>query len=748
MGKKPKGRKGRRGRRRPSEVIDAGPLTIEHFGRVVITRGKNLGDREQFFAEAPRKRQKLKDEIDSDVRGLAKALQDYDALALATATLIAHGTFADDDWSEVTSKGNEAAIDLVHSLLLAVSSMGTARVKPELAESFTETVAEVIEKVKTYYMFEFAERKLPDWKYELRFPLLLRFLFHRGPSYEHHHRQLIRTVFGPHDDWLRKNIGASLDEILAGVDDAEAQLVRNVRGSVLKELRVRSLHQEFREYVLKREAEGVPFPKIVAEWRARPEVRDKIRLMSEQAPASILEVKPDAVDASLFDRLSASPLENREFLEFEKSPGWPTNDSCIYTRPLVKIDKQYLNVNPTLVERRLDRVLESWIEQDAEYTGTFSDVRGRVLEELAVEYLAGLLPSASIYRNLFYDSIEDGVLKRREVDALIAFDRTLFIVEAKSSGISHSAWRGGFDRLEANLREITIKAADQLRAARDFIASSPVANFTDAQGDSALSLERDAFTRTFLVNVTLESLGFLTTQPLSLKGLLGGNVDLTMWSVFVNDLRVISEVLELGSELIAFLEARLRAAASGRAMVVDELDYLMMYLYEGPSLTPGDWKDTDRFMPNAYTYDLDRFYAAEQGKIESAGKPRSKRPAEITRLVKEIEASAQPRFTDVCVLLLNMDASSAARIGREFREIVNRFRTTRRETACSVNSKELGVGVTLVIRDSWSAETIDAFRSGAKREDRTARWLTIFLGWAEDTPQFHTFTEEKIDDSA
>jgi hypothetical protein len=66
-----------------------------------------------------------------------------------------------------------------------------------------------------------------------------------------------------------------------------------------------------------------------------------------------------------------------------------------------------------------------------------------------------------------------------------------------------------------------------------------------------LTLSRSDYDDVFVVNVTLESLGFLSAGIHLLKemGLLAGAP--WPWSVFVNNLRVMAEIFETGSDFIA-----------------------------------------------------------------------------------------------------------------------------------------------------------------------------------------------------
>ena len=84
---------------------------------------------------------------------------------------------------------------------------------------------------------------------------------------------------------------------------------------------------------------------------------------------------------------------------------------------------------------------------------------------------------------------------------------------------------------------------------------------------------------------TLESLGFLTAGMHLLKemGLLTG--EMWPWSVFVNDLRIISEILETGSDFVSLLRSRVRAPDLPQFEVADEIDFLMAYLRDGVNLS-------------------------------------------------------------------------------------------------------------------------------------------------------------------
>ena len=60
---------------------------------------------------------------------------------------------------------------------------------------------------------------------------------------------------------------------------------------------------------------------------------------------------------------------------------------------------------------------------------------------------------------------------------MVMFDRQLFLIEAKSGAFAEAARRGVISRVEDTLRDLVLKAHEQVQLASAYIASADVTTF-------------------------------------------------------------------------------------------------------------------------------------------------------------------------------------------------------------------------------------------------------------------------------
>ena len=197
---------------------------------------------------------------------------------------------------------------------------------------------------------------------------------------------------------------------------------------------------------------------IPNDLKKNPEACRLIKIIEQEkdrSPAWVFLLTQDPrIPTRLLDLLSAEFGENSEFATFPKSPGWPTNNSIIFERPLVRHAGDYYRFLPHLLVQRLDSIGEAMVraEDESYFQKTFEKQRSSYLESASLRYLVHMLPGCRVFPNVFYDITEEGVQKRPETDAIVIFDQTLFIVEAKSGGVSLAARRGGVDSIKSTVK--------------------------------------------------------------------------------------------------------------------------------------------------------------------------------------------------------------------------------------------------------------------------------------------------------
>lgn len=726
------------------EVFSGGPFAVRRAGRYTeIVSNWPAGEHEKMLERARAERPKLKTAIDEDIMRLVGLLGTYDPIPLIGTLYLQNGVFDAEEYSEPSHEGVEAYVEYLQSLALAIPQMGTSRPDRKEVQEASSLVKRIFENYEWYLHFEFTDAKRKDWEYQVRFMLLMRFLTLRGSSYEQHQRELLLNLFGEHDEFLARHVGLTTEQIVAGADEVERQFLDAMNAQLEGMMKARELHRRFFSQPDITAANFIPRSREFRE-QIDPTDRENMKRAFATDPTKI---QPnDKLPTSLLDRLSASEGENRGFLEDEKSNGWPVADSVIYCKPLLRRGDQYYCPNPVLLFRKLDRVIESWIRDDPGYYGDkFAKKRGKFVERNAAEYFSKLLPGGSFHSNLHYSAAgADGKVERFETDGIITWDRALLIVESKAAGIDVPARRGALSGLREALKEIVRAAFEQGIRTRRYVESAPTVTFEDERGASVLTVSRADYDDVFIVNVTLESLGFFSAGIHLLKemGLLTGSP--WPWSVFVNDLRVIAEIFETGSDFIAFLRSRVNVPDLPQFFVADELDFLMAYLKDGARLADVNLDNVGMFNLHGYTVALDRYYSFLNGSVESGEKPRSETPASVQSLVEMVERHGRQGFLRVTLALLQLDRATMRWKARETEVALSNVRSKGRRDQLVLRSPDRKTVIVMYFARSWSVGDVEeklAEMNLRKYNARADRWITIFLTVGSTDIALHDYVD-------
>ena len=436
---------------------------------------------------------------------------------------------------------------------------------------------------------------------------LLQHLFFRGHSFAHHHFDLVQRLAEPHDAFLRENYGTTTREIIV------------------------CIHEVFRK-VLRQLASSLANP------TATSLVPPYMIYASENTPQRVL------------DLLSANYGDNRDFLTFDKAPGWPTNSSVLESRPLIRHSLQYCCPNPWLLVRTLDSLLDRLLCADSTYAHKYRNTRHDVVVELAGKYLSSLLPGSTFHSRLYY-KVGNKQL-RCETDAVLIFDNRLFIIECKGQSLSLPARRGAPGRLKRDYGALIKDPYDQATRTLRYLQTSGVAPFEFEDGRLALTIDVKNYRHIYPVCVTGSHLGPFAAHigfPRRLDLL---NRDDSLWSIFINDLRVISELLESPTEFLLFLDRRLAVNDFEKLVAQTELDLLGLFLATRLDLDSLQRVKSGLVQPYGFVDDIESYYRRLQGLPVAAEKPRLETMPLIRLIISQIEQLASRESSEIAENLL------------------------------------------------------------------------------------------------
>lgn len=753
---KPKTKKG------DHEYFQLGPIRVERVGRFVrMSSNWNPGEFEKHMEFLREKRGELSVEINQKIREILELIEQNDPLELLTTVAI-QNCFADpEQYSESTHEGKEAYIEYAQSLVMGHTRPGLGKTATKDAiEEFHMLIQEILNDVMWFFGSETAEKRGVFEEERLRFISILRYLFVRGDSFEQHHLELIHELYSQYDSFLKEKIGFTTEEIIEGVQEIERQINENVQISFDFVKSIVQLHESFKSWVHQKGFADIhEFEELRSTWNSLPDVDRRTRELDELSEKSReipFLVRPnERLSQQLLDLLSCSFGENEPFVTFEKAPGWPTNDSIIYSKPLVFYEGQYYCFAPQVLFRNIGNILEHSIRQlDGDYyRTTYQARRAEYLERKAMEYFSYIFPQAQVAHKVFYDVEENGAMKRCECDGLVLFDGNLFIIEAKAGSLSTSARRGGLERMKRDVAELVNNAYAQALRTADYIRTHDQPRFQYENGTEAPTIDRSKLHEVFLVNVTLESLGHLSTQLNSLRVFDHLHGDKWPWSVFINDLRVISELIGGPSEFLVFLKRRIRANDYPQFYTTDELDFLMYFFRDGLYFEDGKLDHIDLLTLTGYTDELDRYYDFRAGRVSSGEKPRLRISEDYRKLVRDIEATRKQGHTRLTTFLLSLNSETQQSILDELNRIEKKFFEDSCAHDFTLYFKGANTGILVSISSRSAEESLDSLDTHCELkmyQTKLEKWFLILIcvnGKGERTFDFKIYEKKWEHDS-
>lgn len=646
------------------EGYNYGPIKLERIGRNVLISSKWQPEQFKRHIQRVKKgRPKLRGKIEQKIGEILTLIQKFDPLAML-ASVSATNCFGDpEEYREVTHKELECYAEYAQSLILGNKCKEcTKQLTKEAIEHFNNLITEIHNDILWYFISEVTEHKRDPIEEELRNMSIQRYLFMRGDSYLEHHIDMVASILREHDDFLKHHYSFTYAEIEAGIQHILKQLNENMQQQSMIMSLLHELHELFKEFADRENSNKYSsFEEYRKKYLSLPAVqkkKEKLDELSANIGKNPFEIRPTKeIPIELLKLFSSQFGCNSHFINFPKSPAWPTNNTIIHSYPLIENKDKFYCFIPQLLVRNIGNIIEEWIKRkDIDYfQEVYQKKRAEYLEKKMIEYMSNMLPGAEVYRKLYYNTYENGEKKRNETDGMILFDENLFIIEGKAGGVSISARRGSIDSMRTEIKELIDDAYEQAVRTKNYILTTKKPVFETENGARIFIRDKNKYSNIYLVNVTLQNLGPVATQLHLIKKL-----DLIRgkewpWSVFINDLRVISELIEFPSEFLHFLMRRIQANEYPQFRSIDELDFLMFYFKEGLYLEENTSKDTDIQIPCGYTESLDRYYDFVAGRVSSGEKPQLDSPSKYKELVKKIETTQKLGFTQVGTTLLNLD---------------------------------------------------------------------------------------------
>jgi hypothetical protein len=605
----------------------------------------------------------LENEISTLIDSLKVDILTYDAIQIldyfgALYSFSSPDTVVDDMDSDRNFK-----LDYLHSL---VASFGSANGK-DCGEETLKRIEETIEKIKMqsifYLMLTSDDNGEPN---DIKFLQTVHNMIVRGDSYSEHKIQMCKELFLKYDGFLKHKYNIVSNELIDGLINIANYPIENE-----KQLKQNQLIDSFIEETTQQKV-------ILPRYLNKEEITSAWKENFQKPISSIFKIDKTLLPQEILDQLSIEIGENINFQK-GKIEYFPTNDTLIYDKPILKIDNEYYCFNPVLIHYNLHTLLENMmlniIPPDKHQKNYYSK-KGEYLEDKSLDLFQDILPNCNVYKNLKY--IDDD--KSYEVDGIVIYDNNLFIIEAKSNKFTLGARKGDINRIKRNTQDIVEKAYQQAIRVKKYILSNQLTEFIGKNKKVILTIDSEKINNIFLINTTLEPLNHISTNLSSLKQFGFIQDDEWIWSVYLNDLKIIAEIIDSPSEFLVYIERRIKLNDYPQIKMAEEIDIFGYFLSEGLYFDDIDFPENGLMLniDSSFSKDIDLYYHWKEGVLdEEQEKPTFFKGCEnnIKFLVKKIEDLNKENFSILTEFLLSLDCYTHNLIKEQVELILKSQRT-------------------------------------------------------------------------
>lgn len=444
----------------------------------------------------------------------------------------------------------------------------------------------------------------------------------RGDGYEHHLKQTWHDMMTPHNEVFQKTLGFAFPDYFNFAQRQERVIEDRINQEADQK------HPPYRKLLKPWVAEmqsGQPWSNECQNFLR--EHHDQImaaKAISETfgSPESFLVDPTSAQEQSILKSLSCGFGDNKTFCgEKERFRCWPLNETIMDKKPFIQHQGKFYALNLFKIGRNgCEIVSHALRDSNPKYWHSrFLPGRDQYLEDETVRLFQKALPTAHVLAAGFYPLRTGG---RAEADIVIVLDDVLVVVECKAGTITPSAKRGGPMRVKTDVKKTIAEGLNQAeRLVDELVASGELV--IQNKGSEKMTLKAEDFRWVFRVNVTLDLISPVASSIWSLSdiGLVGKTE--RCWSVSLNDLRVVVEILDQPAVFLHYLIRRFDTDQLRNVEASDELDYMMHYVIQGLFFRGKNKpRENEHLKIVAYTDDLDQYYRRRQGLTEKGAKPR------------------------------------------------------------------------------------------------------------------------------
>lgn len=394
----------------------------------------------------------------------------------------------------------------------------------------------------------------------------------------------------------------------------------------------------------------------------------------------------------------------------------------VAARPLLPTDRgTVLLFLPYAIYEALYESPFFWMLEDKPYRPTADKHRGAFTEQFAARRLARVFGQKHVHSNVNLYRGKDIV---GESDVLVIYADRLIIVQAKAKKLTLAARKGNDNQLKKDFAAAIQDSYDQGWACANEILAGGCRLVDDNGNDVVLPSSIKEIFLFSLVSEHYPALAFQAKQYLNFQ-----TTDVIqppfVMDVFLLD--TLTEMLDTPLRLLSYV--KLRVSVSATIMSGHELTVLGFHLKQNLWL---DEKYNMAILEDSVAQDLDTAMIVRREKLPGNDTPvgilTKMRGTLYERLIKEIEAKANPATLELGFHLLSMDEDSCIAVHRLLEAIMQKAQSDGRLHDGTLASCTPPCGITFHCNPLPSAEAVKVLEAHCvkrKYQHRATQWFGV-----------------------
>ena len=492
----------------------------------------------------------------------------------------------------------------------------------------------------------------------------------RGNRYSIHEYEHLNNLLTPHNEILKELYHVTVEDILDGFKKIYQIVIFSPK--VLKDsYKAKKEFNHFYDDLKKKPLSNKDIEKLLQDKIVELQLEDKV------AKENLNIQKITGWPEVFIKKFSASVGNHKNFLKKGGYSGTPLQLLPIVKKPFLKYGANFYLFCPSIFYDHFYRNIQSAVLEDKpNYKETWNKKQTTVSEEIPFNILKKIIGPSEQIKNFHYKiKGYKGNESWFECDGIILCEQWLFVVEVKSGKISYQSPAENIDSHFKSIKKLLTEPAKQGRRFIEALKQEKTLKLYDEKkGKLINTVCIDDFKKNIVFAISLEQLTDISPKVQQFETLNLESQGEPVLCISIDDLRTYRDLFNGTIEFYHFLTERSKAFYNKRLTLDDELDHFGLYLecnqYHDITETK-KFKKASAIFFGGMRDEIDLYFNTLYFEPEKAVRPKQNLPPILEGIIKNLELSRKPGFTQVGIDIYSLSGETRSKMSKYILDIIS-----------------------------------------------------------------------------